>query len=478
MSQEGGLIGQIAVQSGLITREQLRVATREQCRRPGRRLGEVLVDLGFIDDGALGGLLAAQARAEEQKRRAAATSTPPPQKNVPDGVAIGAIALKRVAVPRAPSEARREDSRREEEAARMAAEARAWLDGLLAEAVTAGASDIALITEQPVRLRRFGRWHDFTTGPVGAAGTERLLSAVLGEEARAGLEQHSQVCVSYEAQGAGRLRLSVQKQARGLGAIFHHAGIGPVSPGPQELGLPPATVALGNFTNGLVVVAGPLGSGRSTTLSALVGLMGDERSDHILVVQSPSEHVRAARTLALVTQVEVGRHAATVAAAIADAPLYDADVICVDDLPADAVDAALQAADGEQLVIASVAALGVVRAIEGLVDAFPESERRSACRLVGDTLRAVVAQRLLPSRDEASFVLAFELLMVDDGISALIRDDQIGHIHAAIESGHVYGSSLLDDSLAALVESGHVSLEQARGHARQPGRFAAQGGRD
>jgi twitching motility protein PilT len=114
-----------------------------------------------------------------------------------------------------------------------------------------------------------------------------------------------------------------------------------------------------------------------------------------------------------------------------------------------------------------------VRAVESLLDAFPEAERGSACRRVADTLRAVVAQRLVPAKDDGSYALAFEVLLVDDGVRQLIREGELGHLLAAIESGRVYGSCLLDDSLALLVQSGRISLEMARSQARNAQNFAA-----
>jgi twitching motility protein PilT len=472
---KSGLLGRLAVQMGMITRAQLREATREQGRHPDKRLGELLVDFGYIDEGQLGALLAAQARGGggQQARRA----TPPPVKQaVPEGVKLGAIALKRVPAAELSGEALQP---RDEKRRRDGAEARGWLLGLLSDAATSGASDILILPDQPVRLRRFGRVHDFTTGPVSASGAERLLEQTLDDQALARLRANGQVCVTFEAASVGRYRLEIHRERAGLSGCFHRlqAAKTPFTFG--QLGLPNWLAGLTNFPHGLLLITGPGSSGRTATLGALVDLIAEERNDHIVVVESPTE-LEPVSAEAIITQLEVGTHVGSVRQVLGDSSRMDANVICTDELPADAVEAALHAADGDHLVLATRRAPSAARAVETLIDDSAIAERGAASRLVADTLRAVVNQRLVVahSRDgsgeEVGRVLALEVLSVDDDIREMIRDGDLGAIAAHVRSGRARNSILLDDALMELVQSGRVTVEAARAQARHPGAFATQ----
>ncbi len=466
-----GLIGRIAVQLGMITREQLQHATREQGRQPGRRLGEVLIELGYIDEGQLGALLAAQARAEGSVRRSRRATPVPAKKNVPEGVTLGAVALKRVAIsalgvsaaPQATAALRRDDT-----------EARAWLLGLLTDANVAMASDVIVLPNQPVRLRRFGRVHDFTTGAVSDNGTQRLLMQTLSPEESATLARDGQVSVTFEAPSVGRYRLQVHRDLAGVGGTFHRVHPPEAGTSLADLSLPNWMAGLVNFPHGLVLLTGPMGSGRSTTMSALVHLVTEERSDHIVIVQTPREH-RPVAGEALISQLEVGVHCQSVVEATRDAPRMDADVLCIDELPSDAVDAALRAADTDQLVIATTRSLSAVRSIEQLIDCFPAEERRVAENLVADCLKAVVSQRLIPAIDrdgaESGVVPALEVIQVDDAIRELIRSDRLAQIAAHVQAGRAAGSTTLDATLTELLRQGFISTESARANARNPALF-------
>lgn len=467
-----GLIGRIAVQEGMISREQLERATREQARRPDVRLGEILIELGYIDEGELGALLALQARAA--KPRPPKRTTPPPVKQpVPEGVKLATIALKRVAAAQFDNRGPACDDERR----KSGDEARGWLLGLLADANQTGASDILMLPNQPVRLRRFDRVHDFTTGPVSASGTERLLMQALGDAHLAELELRGHVTVVFEAPSVGRYRLQVHRERDGLGGCFHRAQIGDVQPSFAELGLPNGVATFTNFPRGLVLITGPRCSGRSTTLSALTHFICEERSDHVLMIQTPPEHRTASRH-AVVTQMEVGRHCSDVASALRDAARMDVDVVCIDDLPPEATEAALMAADTDHLVLATLRAPSSTRALETLIDRFAAADRARACRLVADSVRAVLNQRLVPAlnherTEEIGTLLALEVIQLEDDVREAVRGDDLRAIPALVSSGHVRGR-LLDTSLKDLARSGRITLDAARAHARHPASFASK----
>ena len=452
--------------------------------------------LGAIDDVQLGKLLALQSRVEQRSKRPPRRETPMPSKRpIPDGVALGAIALKRVAskaarggaapplsddAPRAPEPLaanaavvsakpvpmalpRKMATKKEE-----VSETTRWLQATLGDATYGGASDVLLQPGRVVRLRRFGRLHDLTTGPVSADACETLLAECLDVAARDDLARDGHVTFVYDAGDAGRFRVNVFHAHGGCSGVFHRVPAEP--PTLAALGLPSALAKLTTFSNGLVLVSGPTCSGKSSTVAALVHLINEERDDHILSIERPVECVHNSR-VGLVSQLEIGRDAATTATALRSVMREDADVVVVDPLDeADAVVAALAAADGGQLVIATLATRSAVRAIEYLVDAYPPAQQAQACAWLATALRAVVSQRLLPATDDQSTVVALEVVYVDDAIRRAIRERRLEEIPDAVRTSHL-DSCLLDDSLTRLLRGRQISLDVARANAHHPHNF-------
>jgi twitching motility protein PilT len=534
MAIKVGLIGRLAIQQRMITRDQLRDATREQGRHPDRRLGEILVSMGYLDEAQLGKLLAAQSAIETgEVKRPIRRETPMPMKRpVPEGVALAAIALKKIttarppddeppsptlrreaasAEPRSPqpsrtvadepaspqparrpamsmaavvpsAEAPTDPSARANEprpvpmALPRKAEARpgstdtgVWLDSMLADAAKVGASDVFLQPGKIARLRRFGRIHDFTDGPIAPAALEKMLADCLDGRARDVFAREGQACFAYESEIAGRYRVSVYHQLGGCAGVFHRVPSAP--PSFEELGLPSGLAKLTTFPSGMLLIAGPTCSGKSATIGALVNIINDEREEHILTIDHTIECVHPSK-VSLISQIEVGAHATSVASAVRHAVREDSDVIVIDALSdPEAMHEALAAADGGHLVIAGMATLTAVRAIEVIIDAFPTSLQPQACAWLASSLRAVVAQRLMPTRDEKSCILGLEVLYADELVCKHVREHQLGKISGALQNSRGHGSRVLDDSLARLVRAGHISIEVARANALNPNLF-------
>lgn len=498
MAGDAGLIGRLALKRGMITRDQLREATREQGRHPDKRIGEILVALGIIDEAQLALLLAMQSRLEHRRKPAMRRDTPVPVKRpAPEGVQLGAIALKRV-----PSSAVRNDGGERTAPSEppvaselsasvplmakpvpmalprvMAAkpeplsETARWLQATLADAVSAGASDVLLQPERAVRMRRFGRLHDLTHGPVAAAACDTMLSECLDDRARDDLARDGQATLMFDAGDAGRFRTSVYHAHGGCCGVFHRVPALP--PTLDSLGLPSALAKLTTFSSGLVLLSGPTGAGKSSTLAALVHLINEEREDHIVVIERAAECVHAPR-VGLVSQLELGRHAATIASALHAAMCEDADVVAVDPLDdATAVEVAVSAADGGQLVIATVATRSAIRAIEYLIDAYPPAQQPQACAWLASSLRAVVSQRLVPASDDQGVVVALEVVYIDDVMRRAIRARQLHEIADAVRVSPNRDNCGLDDWLVKLVRTGHITADIARAQAHNPHNFRA-----
>lgn len=492
MSDNTGLLGHLAVKKGLITREQLRMATLEQARHPDKRIGEILVGLGLIDEAQLESLLAAQ-RGLQSRLQRNRRPTPPPSKRGVDPVALGSIALKRV--PRSvakggtpkreaegPPEVAASTTSADEGGAvktvgfamprpkesRKEPDTRRWLLSILGDAIECGASDVLFRPDEPVRVRRFGRLQDLTQGPVPARATEPLLDELLEETERAALERTGHVRTVYQHLEVGRFRLDVFRHRQGVGGVFHRVPREP--PSIADLGLPSVLAGLANFGRGLVVIVGPRGAGKSSTLTALLDLVNAERSDHVLTIEDTVECVISSR-VANVSQLQVGRDVATRLAAMRRAHVEDPDVVAIDALQTDEeLREAIQLAESGHLVFATLACPSSVRAIERFVDAY-DSDRTTACRRVADSLKAVIYQRILPSSGDRGAVAVVEIVHVGTSISAAIRDGAIAKIPAMIDAGHSRGSILIDEALARLVRGGVLAAETAAHLAHHPQKF-------
>jgi twitching motility protein PilT len=483
MSADRGLLGHIAVQQNLITREQLRAATREQARHPERRLGEILVALGFIDETQLRQLLATQRQLSKRREKQIRRPTPPPVKRNVDQVALGAIALKRItkdsmrqpddgngsaddgksrtvafAIPRKP------DARSKE------SDARKWLAGVLSDAASCGGTAVIFRPDEPVRVRRFGRLQDLTSGPVPGPSVERLLLEAIDDESQKRLDQHGHVRVIYEHLEAGRFRLDVFRHVEGYGAAFHP--LPREAPTFEDIGLPSALAGLTNFLRGLVLIAGPSGCGKSMTLAAMINLINTERSDHIVTIEDMVECVHRP-SVASISQLQVPRGVDGRPRSLERALAIDPDVVAIDAIVEDAeLVEALDLAESGHLVLGTIAGQSSAHIIERAVDAIAD-ERSTACRRVANSLRAVFAPRLLPATGEGGVVVAFELIYIDPLIAKAIREDAISKIPTIVESGRSRGSRLLDDSLAHLVRGGFISADLAAVHAHHPNNFVA-----
>lgn len=478
MSADRGLLGHIALQKGLITHEQLRQATREQARQPSLRLGEILIQLGFIDDAQLQTLLAAQKQIEKRKQQPRRPTPPPIKRNV-DSVALGAINLKRVAKPgrkvRPAQPAEEESSARtvgfampREREARKESDARKWLLGILADARQCGGSDVVLRPDEPVRVRRYGHLQDLTNGPVPGRAVEPLLLDALDDDERRELERKGSVQTVYEHLEVGRFRFVVFRHLTGVAGVFHE--LPRQAPAITDLGLPTLIAGLTNFARGLVLTVGPSGCGKSTTLNAMLNLINGERPDHVVTIENRIECVHRPN-IASFSQLMVGRDVPSRHEAMTQVPARDPDVVAIDPLMQDdELVEAVNLAESGHLVFGTLASPGSVATVERLVDAF-DGSRRSACRRVADSLRAVIFQRLLPSSGDRGAAVAVEIIYVGDAVAAAIRDDAIGQIPSLVESGRSRGSRLLDDSLARLVRASHITPETAALHAHHPNNF-------
>ncbi|MET0287365.1 MAG: PilT/PilU family type 4a pilus ATPase, partial [Polyangiales bacterium] len=275
----------------------------------------------------------------------------------------------------------------------------------------------------------------------------------------------------------GRFRTNVSRQRTGLKLTARPIGERVLDL--AELGLPEAIAAATHHHQGLIVVTGPTGHGKTTTLAAIVDVINKDRTDHIITVEDPIEYVHE-RKAAVMSQREVGTHTKSFAAALKGSLREDPDVIAVGELrDTETVRMALSASETGHLVISTMNTPTAAKAIERLIDLFPPGDQPQVRMSLAGGLRMIISQRLVPSTDRQTVKAAVELLPGSSALWALIRDNKTFQIPSLQQRGKALGIVRLDDSLAELVRAGHTSMEIAREFAESPDQFEvlARGGK-
>lgn len=341
---------------------------------------------------------------------------------------------------------------------------------ILARAVEAKASDVHIHAGAPLCMRLHGQLRELRTGVLDAPSVEFILKDALSEEERGLLNRELDFDTALVLPGVGRFRASFYRQQRGWDAVFRPISAEP--PTLEQLHLPAVLGRLADFHQGLVLVTGPAGSGKSSTLAALVSLLNASRHDHIITVEDPIEFVHTPRSC-MVNQRQAGRHTRSFAAALRAALREDPDIIVIGELrDLETIQLAITAAETGHLVLGTLHTNNAIRTINRILDVFPPKQQSQIRSMVSESLRAIVSQRLVPAVDGARRVPALELLFVKPSVSNLIREEKTFQIRSVMQVGRAEGMTLLDDSLFDLVKTGQVAKDVARRFAEDPKRFA------
>jgi twitching motility protein PilT len=337
------------------------------------------------------------------------------------------------------------------------------LAALVAEARRRNATDLHVAANRPMLVRTLGELVAIDPAPRPAAEIEALVLPLLGPARRRQLDERGYVDLAIDLPGGGRLRTNISRQRGGLKGAFRLAVA--VPPSLVELGLPAAVAKVTEHHQGLIVIAGPSGHGKTTTLAALVDLLNRARPIHILTIEDPVEIVHP-RHAAVVSQREVGRHTLSFAAALKASLREDPDVIVIGELrDRETVEIALTAAETGHLVLATMSTPSAAKTIDRLIDMFPPDEHPQVRASLGAALRAIVAQRLLPDAQGTGMVAAVELLVGVLALATLIRDNKLFQLPNLMQRGRAFGMLRLDDSLLELVRAGKLAEDVALRHA-------------
>jgi twitching motility protein PilT len=335
-------------------------------------------------------------------------------------------------------------------------------DQLVRAASERGASDIHLRAGHAPLIRRDGtleRWN--TVAAISAQELEIIASRLLSPAHQERLQHKLEVDVAWQAPGVGRVRASVFRQ-RGTIAVSMRL-IPSRVPSLEQLGLPPSVVALAGESRGLVLVTGATGSGKSTTLAALVDLINRTRALHILTIEDPIEFVHEDK-LAVVTQREVGFDTPAYAPGLRSALRQDPDVILIGEMrDLETIETALVAAETGHLVLATLHTLDAPETVNRVVSVFPPHQQNQARHQLSRVLKAAVSQRLLPRADGRGRVLAAEVMIATAFIKDLIEDPAktAGIPDAIVQGGAQYGMQSFDQAILRLCVDGYVTVDEA-----------------
>ncbi len=338
---------------------------------------------------------------------------------------------------------------------------------IMKAAVQKGASDLHFVIGQSPMIRHDGELKAMTEfPPLTAEESRRLIFTLLSDTQKSRFEQDWDLDFSVEVEGVSRFRANILVQKNGIEAVLRV--ISSRIPSLEDLQLPPVISEMANLPRGLVLVTGPTGSGKSTTLACLINLINQRRHCHILTVEDPIEFVYENKN-SVIRQREIGIQSRSYAAALKHALRQDPDVVLVGEMrDLETIGAALTMAETGHLVLATLHTTDAAQTIDRIIDVFPAYQQQQVRTQLSSTLKSVVCQTLIPRLNTKGRVAAREIMIVTPAISNLIREGKTHQIYGAIDTGARVGMVSLDKALADLVKRGLISTEDALAKANRP----------
>ena len=341
-----------------------------------------------------------------------------------------------------------------------------YMEALLELALESGASDLHLTVGRPPILRLHGALAPIDCDPLEPADTERLLREIATEEHVALLHKEGGADFAYAFRDAARFRVSLLRQKGVYGLVLRLIPSTLLTL--EQIGLPPQVRELLDRPRGLILVTGPTGSGKSTTLASMIDIINTERDCHIITVEDPIEYYHPHKK-SIVTQREVGHDVPTFKEALRRALRQDPDVILVGELrDLETMEAAISAAETGHLVFATLHTTGAAPTVDRILDAFPPAQQSQIRTQLASSLVAVISQVLMPARDGNGRVAALEIMIATPSIRALIRDNKPFRIASDIQTGSKWGMQTLDAHLLSLWRNGRISRKECLSKAQNP----------
>ena len=333
------------------------------------------------------------------------------------------------------------------------------LNKMLQERLERGASDLHITVGVPPMIRRNGALTSLGGSALTSADTRELVYSILSGEQRAALEREWEFDFAYSLPGCARFRVNTYFQRNSVGAAFRAIPMQIRSFG--ELGLPAIVADLALRARGLVLVTGPTGSGKTTTLATIIDHINHNCTDHIITIEDPIEYLHQ-HGESVVNQREVGADTRSFSAALKYILRQDPDVIMIGEMrDLETVAAALTAAETGHLVFATLHTQDAAQTVDRIIDVFPPHQQQQVRVQLASSLQGVVSQQLLPIRDGSGRTAAVEVLVPTPAVRNLIREGKTHQIPTAIQTGTQHGMTSMDNSLATLYKRGMITLDTA-----------------
>ena len=340
---------------------------------------------------------------------------------------------------------------------------------LLKYALDSGASDIHLSVGNIPMLRIHGEMKKIKSPELDLKSMESIRDEILNSNQKQIFKEGLEIDFSAELQGKGRFRVNFFNQINGLSAVFRTISNDIKSS--EELGIPPLVNSLAMKDRGLILLTGPTGSGKSTTLAAMIDHINENRNCHIITIEDPVEYYHTSKNC-LINQREVGHSTHSFANALRSALREDPDVILVGEMrDLETIQLALTAAETGHLVLSTLHTSSAVKTVDRVIDVFPSGQKSQIRSMLSESLVAIIAQKLLQNKEGNGRIPASEMMIANSAIRNLIREDKIYQIPSLIQAGSQEGMHTLDQDLQRLLSQGVINREDALQIAEDPDNF-------
>jgi twitching motility protein PilT len=341
------------------------------------------------------------------------------------------------------------------------------IEDILREAKEKGASDVHITVGIPPKMRLNGKLIAMDNyNKLLPPDTEAIANDVMNDKQRAKLEENGQHDMSFSIPGVGRFRLNVFRQRGSIAMAFRV--VATQIPSAESLGIPESVIELYKKKRGLVLVTGPTGSGKSTTLASVIDMINNNREAHVITLEDPIEFTYQHR-MSIVNQREVGTDSNSYANALRAALREDPDVILVGEMrDLETISTAITAAETGHLVLSTVHTIGASNTVDRLIDVFPSHQQQQIRIQLAGVLEAIVSQQLIPANDGVSRMAAFEVLHVNGAVRNLIREGKSHQLLTVMQTNRKLGMISMDDAIMELYRGQKISREMALQFAQDP----------
>ena len=343
------------------------------------------------------------------------------------------------------------------------------IDHYLRALMERNASDLHFIAGQPPRMRIYGDLKPFEEEVLAADRTEQILKEIMPPSALRDFDEHDSADFAHSIEGVARFRVNILRHIGGMGGVFR--AIPSQAKTLDDLKMPPVLKSLCKQTQGMILVTGKTGSGKSTTLAAMIAEINSNLKGHILTIEDPIEFVHE-RNRCLISQREVGVHCKNFAEALHSALREDPDVILVGEMrDLETVSIAVTAAEMGILVMGTLHTNGATQTVDRIVNVFPTDKQAHVRTMLSTSLSGVISQQLLPRKGESGLVAALEILVNTPATANLIRQGKLDQLETAMQSGRKSGMCTMDKAIGDLFDAGVITGRTAYQNAKHKDKF-------